>query len=421
MDVNVYIDGRRPRSDGEMPVKLTVRRYGEVLMLNTGLRTKRKFEGTIFPQTEPSAKAKTATLTRYYQELSDYVYRNPNTSLEHLKRYTQIEIFGKRPDDGRKKKKVGGPMSLADNCEHYGDGMKKSTARLYKLTAERIREYDMLARADSIDKVWLMGFETFLREKKGLSVNGVAQKMRCIRATMNLLRSRNVTSNYPFSGREGYRIKEEEGAVNSLTPQEFANLRDYPCEPWQKIYVDMFCLSTYLAGINAGDLLMCRGLTNGRLVFTRRKTDKCNATKIHKISLPVYPEAMEIIERYKGKNYLLSIMDNMTDYKTFVQHWNKALKKIGPVSRALDKGGKHRGTQYAPILPDITTYSARYTFASVACNDLDISERTVGMCLGHAWSREVTSRYISNDQSKIDRAIRSVIDELNAHKGEYGI
>lgn len=414
MEITVYVDGRRPRKNGDMPVKIVVRRNNQTLVLNTGLMTAKKFKGTIFPASEKAAKAKTATLTRYYNEICDYAYRNPDVSFDSMREYVTFNIFGLEI-----KVRQSEMITLADCCIRYAEGMKHSTAVLYRLTADRIREYDKTVRPDTITKSWLNGFEKFLKESKGLSVNGIGQKMRNIRAVLNRCSEWDIKVAYPFSGRDGYRIKEEETSVNNLTAQEFADLRDYPCQDWQKIYVDLFCLTTYLAGINVGDLLLCKGLTNGRLVFTRRKTDKCNATKVSKISLPVYPEAMEIIERYKGTNYLLNIMDNISNYNTFTQHWNKALKKVGEISRCSDKGGRHRGTKYNSLFPNITTYSARYTFASVACNDLDISERTVGLCLGHAWSKEVTSRYISNDQGKIDRAIRKVIDELNSYKGRY--
>lgn len=413
MEISTYIDGRRPKQNGDMPVKIAIRRNSDTLFISTGLYTKTRFSGFNFPQSEMAAKTKTATLVRFYSEISELCFRNASASLKNLKTLIEKEITGKEQS---KKKKQG--ESLADYCDLYSKDMKKSTARLYKLTADRIREYDESATPDSIDANWLRGFEKYLRDEKQLSVNGIAQKMRNIKSTLNRCHSDKVTDNYPF-GKNGYIIREEETEVNNLTAQEFADLRDYPCEPWQRIYIDIFCLSTYLAGVNIGDLLLCKGLTKGRFVFIRQKTNKSNATKIRQISLPVYPEAMEIINRYKGKNHLLNIMDNMNDYKTFTQHYNKALKKIGPSKKVPDKRGKFRKIEYMPLFPGITTNSARYTFASVAVNDLDISDRTVAICMGHSWAKNVTSRYIANDQSKIDRTIRLVIDELNAHKGAY--
>lgn len=404
MEISVYIDGRKPRKTGEMPVKIALRRSNKTVFVNTGLFTHTKFIGTVFPASETAAKAKTARLTKILADINELSYRYPTLPLTGLKDKIDTDILGHETTTHS--------LTIADLCDKYATGMKATTARLYTLTADRIREYDSNAIPSRIDTAWLRGFEAYLRDTRRLSVNGIAQKMRNIRHIMNNCRDEGLIEHYPF-GRNGYTIREEETAVDNLTAQEFAVLRDYPCEPWQQIYRDIFCLSTYLAGINIGDLLLCRGLTNGRLVFVRRKTDKSNATKIRQISLPVYPEAMEIINRYKGKDYLLNIMDNMSDYTTFTQHYNKALKKIGPITKVADKQGKLRKVEYHPLYPFLTTNSARYTFASVAVNELDISDRAAGMCMGHSWTRNVTARYISNDQAKIDDTIRRVIDRLN--------
>lgn len=420
MEISTYIDGRKPKKNGDMGVKISVRRANKTVFINTGLFTKVKFTGTEFPLSETDARQKSMTLIRILSKVIELCDQNPNLPIYSLKTLIDDEVFGRVGTHSNVTSTGANEVhSLAYYCDRYASGMKRSTARLYTLTADRIREYDAKAVLDGITASWLEGFDRFLRDQKGLSVNGVAQKMRNIRTVFNWCREEGITTNYPFKRRKGYTIKEEETVVNNLTAQEFADLRDYPCEPWQQIYIDMFCLSTYLAGINVGDLLLCRGLTRGRLVFTRRKTDKVNATKVRQLNLPVYPEAMAIINKYRGKKFLLNIMDNMTDYHTFMQHWNKALKKIGTQQKIPDKIGKLRKILYQPIFPGITTYSARYTFASVAANDLDISERTIGMCLGHSWSKSVTSRYINNDQQKIDRTIRRVIDELNAHTGTY--
>lgn len=401
-----------PKNNGDMPIKVQIRRANSTISINSGLFTKVKFTGMEFPASEIAHRSKTARLAKIYSDINELCYRYASRPLKELKAIIEHDIIGQ--DDGKRKRY----NTLADYCAKYASGMKEGTAKVYRQTSDRIREYDD-ACVDDIDTDWLYGFERHLITERGLSTNGIAQKMRNIRTIINYCRDEGITTNYPFGGRKGYKIKEEETAVNNLTAQEFADLRDYPCEPWQRIYIDMFCLSTYLAGINVGDLLLCKGLTRGRLVFIRRKTDKSNATKIRQISLPVFPEAMEIINKYRGKNYLLNIMDNMTDYHTFTQHWNKALKKIGPSRIVPDKLGKLRKIEYMPLFPSITSYSARYTFACVAANDLDISERTIGMCLGHSWSHNVTSRYITNDQTKIDNAVRRVIDVLNAHAGTY--
>ena len=58
----------------------------------------------------------------------------------------------------------------------------------------------------------------------------------------------------------------------------------------------------YLAGINAVDLFHLKEITNGFIEYRRAKTGRLYTIRVE-------PEAMEIIERYRGKNYLLNILD----------------------------------------------------------------------------------------------------------------
>lgn len=412
--IYIYTDTSKTNSNGEYDVYFLAKNGNGKFMVSTGLSSPGKLVGMTFPAGTKNARVKTAALARMMANIEAILYR-PGTgqmSNNELKQVIQEEVLG---ISVRKEK------TLADYIIMYARKQtKESTKRLYSLTADRVNEYGR-ASIGEIDKEWLTGFEKYLYGR-GLSTNGIAQKMRNIRTVINWCIDEGITQNYPFRGRNGYKIKEEEKEVNNLTAQEFADLRDYPCEEWQRKYIDIFCLSAYLGGVNIGDLLLCDGLTKGRFVYIRRKTDKVNAQSIRPISIPVCPEAKEIIERYKGKRYLLDIMDTMTDYHTFLQHMNKALKKVGPMEVVPDKVGRMRKIVYKPLFPAITTYSARYTFASVAANDLDISEATIAKCLGHAWSsgkKQVTSRYISHDQKKIDDCVKRVVDYLGTFKGRY--
>ena len=65
-----------------------------------------------------------------------------------------------------------------------------------------------------------------------------------------------------------------------------------------------------------------------------------------------------------------------------------------------------------PILPNLTVYSARYTFASIGA-ELEIPRETIALCLGHSWA-DVTSHYISYNTKRIDDAVRKIIDYVNA-------
>jgi integrase len=65
-----------------------------------------------------------------------------------------------------------------------------------------------------------------------------------------------------------------------------------------------------------------------------------------------------------------------------------------------------------PILPNITSYASRHTWATLAA-ELDIPKETISAGLGHNIGSDVTSIYIKFDQKKVDEANRKVIDFVN--------
>ena len=97
-------------------------------------------------------------------------------------------------------------------------------------------------------------------------------------------------------------------------------------------------------------------------------------------------------------------MDSYEDYKNFIKLINANLKLIGPVER-VGRGGKK---VVKPLFPDLSTYWARHTWATIAAS-LDIPKETISHALGHG-NDTVTDIYIDFDLSKVDEANRRVID-----------
>lgn len=72
------------------------------------------------------------------------------------------------------------------------------------------------------------------------------------------------------------------------------------------------------------------------------------------------PEAMEIINRYKGKEYLLNILeDNNYNYRKYMTAMNRGLQKLGNFERKGLGGKKIRDV----LFTQITSYWARHTWA----------------------------------------------------------
>lgn len=138
---------------------------------------------------------------------------------------------------------------------------------------------------------------------------------------------------------------------------------------------------------------------NGRVEFRRAKTGRLYSIKIE-------PEAEAIINKYRGKNFLLNINERYSNYKNYLHRMNRNLKEFG-YTRVGKRGKKDKEGAF----PFLSTYYTRHTWATLAAY-LEIPKETIAAALGHG-KKDVTDIYISFDQKKIDEANRRVIDYLN--------
>ena len=284
----------------------------------------------------------------------------------------------------------------------------QSTREKYELTMKRVLEYDPKARTitfEEINREWLEGLDRFLMQYNP-SKNGRAIHLRNIRAVFNDAIDNSITANYPF---RKFKIRHEETAKRSLTVEQLRELFAYPVEPYQKRYLDMFKLSFFLIGINVTDLCLLYEISNdGYLVYKRAKTKKLYSIKVE-------PEAMEIIDRYRGTGQLLNLLDGIKSPRTFTMKFDRGLKEIGPVTYEPNpewKRGskKHRLRKvHHSAFPGLSSYWARHTWATIA-SELDIPDATISAALGHSTTNKTTAIYIDFNREKIDRANRKVID-----------
>lgn len=399
MKYKLYIDRAKINKEGLCPLFIVFFHEGQRFKIGLDISSINKpDEHLIFSKNEKGRNAKTTRLQKIFAALDKYIENNLYVDIpfETLKEHIVGIIRDRKTYTSL----------FADYVKLFAETKEnKGTRGLYELTARKIERFDNSATFDTINVEWLQRFERTNKEN-GMSQNGISLHLRNIRTVFNWCIDNEKTTKYPF---RRFQIKSETTFINNLTPEQIAIIRDYPVEEWLEQYRDLFMLTFYLCGINPVDLLSCRKLKNGRMQYKRQKTGKL-------LNIPVAPEAMAIINKYKGRNYLLSPLDNNSDYKTFCKHWNGALRKIGKVEFHPDKIGKLRKKEYISLFPDITIYSARYSFASIAA-ELDIPRETIALCLGHTWA-DVTSRYINYDNRKIDFAVRKVIDYINKIDGQ---
>lgn len=294
---------------------------------------------------------------------------------------------------------------------------KTSTAQTYKTSLNNLIEYceleiDSLKFKD-ITGAWLRRYQNWLLDEKhgkGMSVNGANVYLRNLRTIFNYALANQMTkARYPFKDID---MSTTEPDKREIAYDKFIEWATKPMPDAREFYRDLFMLAFYLCGIRPVDLLMVKKsqIQNGRLVYYPQKLNGRT-----KISVKIEPEAWAIIRKYEGKEYLLNIMEERTDYTAFMKHWNAALKAIGKdihtpkVGRA---GKAYVKVTHVGIVPYITVYYARSCWATYAYNVLDIPMDTISQALGHKSGLRVTNFYVKRDHERVDQANRALIDRV---------
>ena len=287
--------------------------------------------------------------------------------------------------------------NFVERFRHFAATHKQHTEAIYLHTLKRMTDFypDLNTLTfEDINKDWLVTFDNYL-SKTMPSKNARNVHLRNIRAVFNDAIDNEITSAYPF---RKFAIRPTPTAKRSLTVQQLRTLFTMEVEPYAKIYQDLFKLAFMMLGINLIDLCNLKrdNVVNGRVEYIRAKTNK-------QYSIKIEPEMEILINRYRGKNFLLNILDTRKDYKNFLKQMNKALKSFGDVKLL-----QFRKKEKSPLFPNLSYYWCRHSWATIA-SELDIPKETIAHALGHG-NNTVTDIYINYDMKKVDRANRQVID-----------
>lgn len=410
----IYHLDKRPTRDGRHHIKLSVSHNKTTALIPTDVFVKPEhwFAGNAeiephIKKTCPGAKTMNDIITERLEAVQERVNElilngtlNSFNTATQVKNHILAQIEGKPDNRG----------TVAEHFKSFIERRNTSgTAGVYRETLMKIAKYNNLdtLRFEDITVAWLKDFENRLR-KDGLAVNTVARHLRDIRAVYNDAIDYNIVSlaAYPF---RRFKITHEKTAKRALTLEQLRLFRDYPCEPAQEQYRDIFMLVFLLCGINIIDLCNLTEIRDGYIEYRRAKTGRLYKIKVE-------PEAMEIIERYRGKKYLLNILDRYQDYANYRKRLNMNLRSIGTAEIVKDKVGKLRKIKRTSLFPELSSYWARHSWATLAA-ELDIPKETIAKALGHS-ENSTTDIYIRFDQKKIDEANRRVIDYVNGKEDE---
>lgn len=381
-NVSIWLDVRRANKKNEFPLKLAVTNKSRVAYVALGINVQRsqwnerKGEVTKHPRRMQLNAFIIDTLTKYRHALMEL---GAGQGVRELSAKELRDTLMEKVQPG---KKSSGAFKAAFDGFIAGKENKR-TAAIYRSTWRRIEAFEPKAEwlaFEDVNRAWLEKFNVWMTTSAP-KANARGIHLRNIRAVFNWAIDNERTTLYPF---RRFKIRMEQTRKRNVSAERLRQIVEADVKKWEQKYVDAFRLSFLLIGINMADLLTLPSdaIKDGRLEYRRAKTHRLYSIKVE-------PEAQAIIEKYQGKRLLLSWTEGCKDYRSFYLKINPVLKRIAP---------------------DVTTYWARHSWATIAAS-LDIPKETIAHALGHAQST-VTDIYIEFDERKVDAANRRVIDRV---------
>lgn len=262
---------------------------------------------------------------------------------------------------------------------------RAGTRSIYNNTRAVLKRYDRSMEFATISRKWLQQFDLWMTGE-GFSVNYRSIHMRNIRAVLNYAIDAGMDVPYPF---RHFAIKSEQVIPRDLTMEEMHKLVAYQGE-WKE-WVDMFLICFGLIGINVHDLfdLTAENIHRGRLYYTRAKTGRG-------YNIKVWPPVSALLKRYKGNDRLLAQFDGISR-EWAMKKWNHALAMVG---------------KELHIRLHMSTYVARYTWSTVAHEDLGFSFDAVSQALGHSVGLRVTKGYVHIKEEVVDEMNKAVLQAV---------
>lgn len=389
-----YLDTRSVKADGTYPLKIAITRKGKTALYSVGifLTPKQWDKKGARIVNHPNKQYLNGYIARRRIDIESFILQLKESG--QLSLLTANDIKNRFIDSLNPK-----PIDVHTFEQGFLDFIEKkngSTKELYKFTLKKLREYKSNFSSlvyEDITPAWLSGFDKHLN-KNDTTQNYRNIHLRNIRAVFNHALDEEWTNYYPF---RKFKIKAAPTRKRSMTIESLRELFNYDVLPYQEFYRDMFKLIFMLIGINTVDLHRLKEITpEGRIEFIRAKTGR-------EYSIKVEPEALAIINKYRGVKGLLIAADRWTDHRNFRHQLNNALQCIG-----CTRMGRQRKKKEDGVFSGISTYWARHTWATIA-RKLGISKDDIKLSLGHG-SKTVTDIYIDEDLEKIDAANRKVLD-----------
>lgn len=323
-------------------------------------------------------------------------------------------------------------LRLADRRRDNG---QETTARMYERTARALIDFcngRQKILFSEISASFLTQFVNYLRTERtmtrtfrdgspvkitrpGLADSSIAGYLTDVRTIFNAARNElntettAVITHYPFRAVKVTRSTPKRRNISADQVKKILAFNDYCVKNGRPKYVKatwcqaaaVFAISFYLCGMNTADIFALERPENCFVEYYRRKTTKRRQDAAF-ARIRVQNEVLATFDAYKDpKNeFAFNFCRHYADHLTFNANVNKALKRVAEI---LD------------VDPDLSTYFARHSWATIARNKAGVSRDDIDLALNHVdMTLKMADVYIEKDFSMVDRANRKVIDYLNS-------
>lgn len=379
--VKLYLDTRFENNEGLFPIKLVIRHNDSSAMVSVGINIRKE---------EWDARSGVVIGGKYKKQYNSALMR---MLVQYEDKITKLKAMGRLRVMTAKQIRDYQDVVVTEETPiqtymRMIEGAHPKTKRIRNAIINSYRgfcDFDNY-HYDDITEDWVTSYIKYL-EKRGLQVCTINHYLSLIKALFIEARKQMPFLHNPFAN---IKTRHRKVRKRNLSVSQVREIINYPLKGNKAYHRDMFLLSLFLVGMNNVDMFQCKEMRHGRIEYIRSKIERHG----YSLSVRVEPEAMEIINKYRGKKTLLDMCERYTCVECFNSASARNLKVL---------------------YPTLSSYWARHTWASLA-SEIGIPIETIAQAMGHTHTHAMTMIYINYDTSKIDEANRRVIDYIFYNK-----
>jgi site-specific recombinase XerD len=386
ISISIFLDGRRKKANGYLPVKLRVydskikktRLYPfskiktdsidkSIILetVNTGFKSQKALDDVVYADRPKKDKK---ILKTFFTETEIKASR----IAEKLIPFT-FDEFEKKMFDNRIKTD-GLSQCYKDTIDGFERKKSYSTASNYRLSRNSLLRYATELKKplcfEIITVQFLDGYESFMLEDLERSETTVSMYLRALRAIFNkAIRDRLILpEQYPF-GKGKYTIPTGDKVIKALTKKQLSLLLNgIPQTTEQQKAKDFWFFSFYAQGMNIKDmaLLQFQHIKEDSIQYYRAKTKTTGKRKPRLIYITINNYIADFIKEYQSINgsstdLVFPIISKSSDAK--LQH-NRIKNFTKFINQNFLKYAKAVG-----VNEKVSTYWARHSFTNTLANN----------------------------------------------------